>query len=103
MKEEPPQEDREDREPPSVSGGSATPARQPSLDPLCGLESVPLLYSSSGMIYKCRIHNEIFIITRLEMDPPCRATIAGTPLMAVAGFSEGKLNIIVLSARLIFA
>lgn len=26
----------------------ATPARQPSLDPLCGLESVPLLYSSSG-------------------------------------------------------
>ena len=37
------------------------------------------------------------------MDPLCRATIAGTPLMAVAGFSEGKLNIIVLSARLIFA
>ena len=25
-----------------------TPGRQPSLDPLCGLESVPLLYSSSG-------------------------------------------------------
>ena len=46
MKEEPLQE-TEDREPPSVSGGSATPARQPSLDPLCGLDP-HLLYSSSG-------------------------------------------------------
>ena len=33
---------------PSAQSVSATPARQPSLDPLCGLESVPLLYSSSG-------------------------------------------------------
>ena len=39
-------------EPPCSPGGGVSPhpttSRQPSLDPLCGLESVPLLYSSSG-------------------------------------------------------
>ena len=35
-------------EPPLESSAAAVPARQPSLDPLCGLESLPLLYSSSG-------------------------------------------------------
>lgn len=38
----PPKEEPVDPLPPSA------PDRQPSLDPLCGLESVPLLYSSSG-------------------------------------------------------
>ena len=32
----------------SLDTSVAMPARQPSLDPLCGLESLPLLYSSSG-------------------------------------------------------
>ena len=39
------------KEEPSLSlesSAAAMPARQPSLDPLCGLESLPLLYSSSG-------------------------------------------------------
>ena len=32
----------------SLDTSVAMPPRQPSLDPLCGLESLPLLYSSSG-------------------------------------------------------
>ena len=44
LKEEP----QDENTPAPPSSVSSTPARQPSLDPLCGLESVPLLYSSSG-------------------------------------------------------
>lgn len=40
----PPPSDPEPYIPPQIS---KTPDRQPSLDPLCGLESVPLLYSST--------------------------------------------------------
>jgi len=42
----PPKE--EPRDPMDQPSHAPPPARQPSLDPLCGLESVPLLYSSSG-------------------------------------------------------
>jgi len=42
----PPKE--EPRDPLEHQPHAPPPARQPSLDPLCGLESVPLLYSSSG-------------------------------------------------------
>ena len=36
--------------PPLAEDNPLSPvSRQPSLDPLCGLESVPLLYTSSGM------------------------------------------------------
>jgi len=42
----PPKE--EPRDPLEHQPHAPAPARQPSLDPLCGLESVPLLYSSSG-------------------------------------------------------
>merc|ERR1712029_626569 len=67
------------------------------------LLSIVSMNLREAMMFQNLLRAHLDIVRRPEMVPLCLVTIVGTPQMAVAGFLEGKLNIIVQNARLIFA
>lgn len=67
------------------------------------LLSIVSMNLREAMMFQNLLRAHLDIVRRPEMVLLCLVTIVGTPQMAVAGFLEGKLNIIVQNARLIFA